>query len=145
MTPTALKQSVCIWCGNNWTWCPSDKCCEYRFQILSIFSAPCHSTLFLFFSLFCFYFCFALKLSKVKDQNGLLSSTSTLFVFLWKIVKSACFGLIFIKFQHLAPRSTPISWNPPYASEWWSMFFIVAFSKMMHHKNDLKGEEHPQT
>ena len=31
-------------------------------------------------------------------------------------VKSACFGLIFMKFQQSAPRRIPISWNPAYAS-----------------------------
>ena len=33
-----------------------------------------------------------------------------------KTVKSACFGLIFVKFHHSAPRSTLWAWNPAYAS-----------------------------
>ena len=33
-----------------------------------------------------------------------------------KTVKLACFGPTFISFHHSAPRSTPLAWNPAYAS-----------------------------
>ena len=33
-----------------------------------------------------------------------------------KTVKSACFWLMFVWFHHSAPHSTPVAWNPAYAS-----------------------------